>query len=262
MKDYQITATSKMNASTVDCPICMDAVEMTKNCVTTECGHCFHASCLMANVAHNGFGCPYCRTAMAEEPENEDDDTEGEYGWSDNEEEDEDELYDDYALRGLRFMTDNLEGVEHDILDVHDENEYVAEQSVEDETPNVPSVEYISSKLVEQGVTMEMLVKCILLNHDEYNNHPNSDEFDRIDNDIFGKIRILVSNYSPDQPATPVPRPETRISRTVDNPSGLITLICDNNRVEPISQSLMLPTVSEPKFVQVSENANIVCDAM
>lgn len=236
-KVYQSIATSKMNASTVDCPICMDAVEMTKNCVTTECGHCFHASCLMANVAHNGFGCPYCRTSMAEEPENEDEDTEGEYGWSDTEEEEE-ELYDDYALRGLRFMTDNIEGVEHDILDVHDENEYIAEQSVEQETPNVPSVEHLASKLVEQGVTMEMLLKCVLLNHEEYNNHPLSDEFDRVDNDIFGKIRILVSNYSPDQPVTPAPRP-----------------------VEPLSQPLMTP-VAEPKFVQVSENANVVCDAM
>lgn len=237
IKVYQSIATSKMNASTVDCPICMDAVEMTKNCVTTECGHCFHASCLMANVAHNGFGCPYCRTAMAEEPENEDEDTEGEYGWSDTEEDDE-ELYDDYALRGLRFMTDNLEGVEHDILDVHDENEYVAEQSAEDETPNAPSVEYITSKLVEQGITMEMLVKCVLLNHDEYSNHPLSEEFDRIDNDIFGKIRVLVSNYSPDQPATPLPRP-----------------------AEPISQPLMTP-IAEPKVRHVSENANVVSDAM
>jgi hypothetical protein len=49
-----------------DCPICMEQIEsFTKNCVTTECGHCFHTSCLMTSVAHNGFGCPYCRTAMA-----------------------------------------------------------------------------------------------------------------------------------------------------------------------------------------------------
>ena len=53
----------------IDCPICLDCIETSKNCVTTECGHCFHTSCLMTSVAHNGFGCPYCRAKMAEEPE-------------------------------------------------------------------------------------------------------------------------------------------------------------------------------------------------
>ena len=57
----------------IECPICFECVEPTKNCVTTECGHCFHTNCLMKNVAHNGFGCPYCRTAMAEEPEESED---------------------------------------------------------------------------------------------------------------------------------------------------------------------------------------------
>ena len=59
----------------IECPICMDCIESTtNNCVTTECGHCFHTNCLMKSVAHNGFGCPYCRTAMAEQPEEDDDD--------------------------------------------------------------------------------------------------------------------------------------------------------------------------------------------
>jgi hypothetical protein len=52
-----------------ECPICMDTIDPYKNRVTTECGHTFHCSCLMTNVSHNGFACPYCRTAMAEEVE-------------------------------------------------------------------------------------------------------------------------------------------------------------------------------------------------
>jgi len=38
-----------------------------RNNITTECGHQFHASCIMTNVSRNGFNCPCCRTAMAEE---------------------------------------------------------------------------------------------------------------------------------------------------------------------------------------------------
>ena len=65
-----------------DCPICLLPFEIDSqiNKVTTECGHTFHCSCLMKNVAHNGFGCPYCRNIMAVKP-----------GPNDNEDEYEDE---------------------------------------------------------------------------------------------------------------------------------------------------------------------------
>jgi len=50
-----------------ECPICMEPfnTDTTVNKVVTECGHSFHCSCLMKNVAVNGFGCPYCRDVMA-----------------------------------------------------------------------------------------------------------------------------------------------------------------------------------------------------
>ena len=53
--------------TTTDCPICMDAVQSTINCVITECGHTFHTRCLLTNIVHNGFDCPYCRTEMVPE---------------------------------------------------------------------------------------------------------------------------------------------------------------------------------------------------
>lgn len=204
-----------MNALT-DCPICMDAIDINKNCVTTECGHCFHASCLMTNVSRNGFGCPYCRTAMAQEPEDdsEDDETVSESEWSDASNE---ELYDEYALRGLRFMTNNLEGIDHDILDLHDEREDEEEREREENTENnLPNAAYIAEKLVAQGITMEQLVKSLLVNHEEYE---NDDDVDRVESDIFGKMRIIISNYSPeDEPATPVPRSVEPISAPIPSP--------------------------------------------
>lgn len=52
-----------------ECPICMEKMEGDNNKLTTECGHTFHTSCLMTNVSKNGFDCPYCRSIMAEVPE-------------------------------------------------------------------------------------------------------------------------------------------------------------------------------------------------
>jgi hypothetical protein len=54
----------------MECPICYDPIDQTRNCITTECGHQFHAACLMKNACINGFSCPSCRAKMVEqEPE-------------------------------------------------------------------------------------------------------------------------------------------------------------------------------------------------
>jgi hypothetical protein len=215
-----------------DCPICMDVIDVNKNCITTECGHSFHASCLMTNVSRNGFGCPYCRTAMAQEPEESDSNSdEASEAWSDVSDE---EIYNDYALRGLRFMMNNIEGIDHDILDIHDEREDEEQrESEEDENNDIPNSTYITEKLVAQGVTMEQLVKALLINHEEYE---SDDEIGRVEGDIFGKMRIIISNYSAeDEPAPPVPRPS-----------------------EPVSTPIPLPcpTVAEPKTPVANANGS------
>jgi len=182
----------------IECAICMDDINFNiNNFIKTECGHCFHASCLMTNVAHNGFGCPYCRTAMAEEVEDEDSE------WSAVSD---DEIYGDDALRGLRFFTDNIEGVEHDPEDVEEEDavEEVEEEEEEEEEPR-PTPEFITQKLIQQGVTMEQLVKALLKDHDEYD--IEEEEFVHIDDEIFGKLRIIITNYQPVAEDTPVVTP-------------------------------------------------------
>jgi hypothetical protein len=182
---------NKMSATIapIDCPICMDCIESTtKNCVTTECGHCFHTNCLMKSVAHNGFGCPYCRTAMAEQPEEDDDDS----FWAD-----EDEVFDDYALRGFRFFFNNLNGQPHDEDDITDENE--ADESLPDEEArnNVPSTEIVAQKLREQGVTFEQLVKMICaLDHHGYDEHEEAAE--EFEEKLHGMVERIVADYKPE----------------------------------------------------------------
>lgn len=198
----------------IDCPICMDCIETTnKNCVTTQCGHCFHANCLMQSVAHNGFGCPYCRTAMAEAPQ-EDEET----IWSDEEEE---EIFDEDALRGFRFFWNNLNDVSHDEADEEEETEVeeLAQRSADNQNqvdPNVPTTDFVAQKLLEQGVTFEQLVKTLCFNeHEEYQ---DDESCERIIDELFGKVRIIISNYNPEEAARPVtqaPAPVTQSQVTV-----------------------------------------------
>ena len=200
-----------------ECPICMDDIEINRNCVTTECGHCFHASCLMTSVAHNGFGCPYCRTAMAEAPE---EDEETEYETDDEEEDEVDPLEDNDMLRGFRFFFNNVNGDAHDEDDVEEEvaNEE-AERAYQEQQVDIvkPSAAFITEKLVEQGVTMEQLIKALLKDHEEYD--AEEEEALRLDDEIFGKMRIIISNFTPEQavvapepqPVAPLPVPVAEI---------------------------------------------------
>jgi hypothetical protein len=191
-----------MSANAVnECPICMEPIEMTKNCLTTECGHCFHTSCLMTSVAHNGFGCPYCRTKMAEEVVDED----SEY----DDEEEIYEQYDDYVLRGLRFFNNNLDGEQHDQEDL-DEEEDEEDQYESSETENEadeneadenegnttpPPVSYVAQKLTEQGVTTEDLLKAILCSCHDYER--DYEDFERVENEIVGRVSTILNNYTP-----------------------------------------------------------------
>jgi hypothetical protein len=143
----------------------------------------------MKSVAHNGFGCPYCRSAMAEDIKEDDDEDE----WESVESFEDDE----YALRGFRFFMNNLQGVDHDQYDMEDENiddEEERESSVEVEEVPRPTASYLTEKLLEQGITMEQMVKAMLLRHDEY--EAEEEVYNRVDGQIFGKIRCIIENYN------------------------------------------------------------------
>ena len=175
-----------------ECPICMDPIEGDKNKVVTECGHCFHTNCLMTSVVHNGFGCPYCRTAMAQEPEDEESDY--------DDDEVEEELYNDDVLRVFRLFMANIEDEEQDEDDIIQEQyeEQIRETAIEREREHELdnggiSPEYVAQRLILQGVGTIDLVKVLLLGHDGFENR--NEEFDRLDGEIFGKMRAIIANY-------------------------------------------------------------------
>ena len=160
-----------------------------KNCVVTDCGHAFHTKCLMTSVAHNGFGCPYCRTSMTdqapleEEEESIDESTVVEE-YEEEREEDADygEILDDYCLRGMRWMFQSAAGEPIDDFE-EDENELL--------TPGE-----IALKLVASGVTMEQLVSAMLMDHDEYfNQRMFRESYQRISRQVYDKVRRMIEEH-------------------------------------------------------------------
>lgn len=194
-----------------ECPICMDNINFGSNCVTTECGHCFHANCLMQNVAHNGFGCPYCRTTMAETPKIKYFDDDESYDDEDSYDEDDDEIgeafretMENYTLRGFRFMFNNLYGIEHEQPDVDDENTDLHPLATVFEPINYvkPPASYIMQKMVDAGITFEMLVKASLFkDFGQHIRNQDIDHFTDVDELVFTKMEEIIADYSPEEHA-------------------------------------------------------------
>jgi hypothetical protein len=134
---------------------------------------------------------------MAEEPEEEEETV------YEDEDEEEEEMFDEDALRGFRFFWNILNGEEHDEDDDADEQQLeewadMASRQEPESNENVPTADFVAQKLRQQGVSYEQLVKMMLLQHEEY---AEDEEAERLDNETFGKIRIIVSNYTPEQAA-------------------------------------------------------------
>ena len=165
-----------------ECPICYDDIDEKKNCVTTECGHTFHCSCLMKNSAVNGFGCPMCRSVMAEEPADDDDDEDDYDSYYE-----EDDQFDDNALTSFRMFHQQLDDEE---VEQEPDNEVIEDED-DDEEEVVETPATIATKLAARGVTMEDVVKVLLLEHGEYTRY--EDQYERKASELYGKIRRILT---------------------------------------------------------------------
>ena len=201
-----------MSAPVTECPICMDTIEGLCNRVITECGHSFHCSCLMQNAAHNGFGCPYCRTKMAEEPEQEEYDDE----YSDAEDA---TVFDEEALTSFRMFHQRLNGEEVEEEEEEDwatvdGDEGEEEDAEEENSQQIPDASYISQKLSERGITLEDLVKNILYQeHSHFGT--NYTDYERRSSEVYGQFRAVISQYRvPSNPPPVVINPVSNSSET------------------------------------------------
>jgi hypothetical protein len=142
---------------------------------------------------------------MAEEPEDEDED-------EDDEEDEEEVINETNYLRGFRLFWNNMNGEEHDEEDILYEvqfEEFNHDEAEEEEQPiNIPSHEFIANKLQTKGVSYNDLVKALLGRGD----HPEYPEYDyqNLDNEVYGRIRSIISRYDPPQNVSPVEPVEIR----------------------------------------------------
>ena len=216
---------------TSECPICFDVINATNQTIT-ECGHAFHTNCLMKNVLHNGVGCPYCRTAMCEEPQSleEDDDEEDddedytEDDEDDIETEDEEDIQDwlvqeriqrteERAFANLRrLFTENEEEEDTNAPNQENNNEtnVVTESSEDDEEDSGssridsgrerPTTDYITDRLRARGITMGHLVKLMLAGeYPLYDDIMTRGNYRRDTRNLHDHLRDIINNYDAEE---------------------------------------------------------------
>lgn len=192
-------------SSNIDCPICMEEIDGVNNRVTTECGHAFHTKCLMTNASRNGFGCPYCRTKLAqEEPSGDEEEEDDDYNpfFDDDYEDEAEEITDDtlMAMRNLFLVAEGEEPEpveesesESDDSDIEIVINIEPREQTRPLTQSKPSPAFIARMLTASGVTMEDMVKCLIQEtcHEEY----AEEDYQRDSSVMFGKIRRIISRH-------------------------------------------------------------------
>ena len=225
-----------------ECPICIDAIDGLCNKVVTECGHAFHCFCLMQNVAHNGFACPYCRTAMAETPAAEEDD---EY----DEDDEEESILDDDLLTGFRMFHQRINGEEVE-EEPAEEWESVDEDEDEEEEEERPDAAYVAQKLVERGITFEDLVKNVMFQeHGGWGQHYI--DYERRSSEVYGQFRAAISQFRPNQ-AAPIPTP---IPIPIPTPTPVAF---SDSAIPQAANPVHVPKVAEAKSVSVSRRCEFM----
>ncbi len=162
-----------------ECPICMEIIDLCKNCSTTECGHKFHSNCLMRSIAFNGFGCPYCRFEMVEEIDDSDDE----------EDEEGDEEGDGEDQEGEDGEDDD---------DDEDDEDYEGQDDVEG-NQELPSFELIQKKFIDKGITYESLVKTIMFNSMIYHKNEHIEEYRKYNIFMEELFFDIVTKYQTEQ---------------------------------------------------------------
>ena len=155
------------------CVICFGDIKQ-EECANLKCGHGFHTSCLMENLANgvNGHTCPLCRDEICKEPENtkintilNDQLSDLEYGL---------ECHRDYVM----YFYDNADKHYSQYLEVVEENKYLKKKNLSLKR-NLKRAQYFH---VGNSREKGNYVKCSQCNHFGHNSkscqiNPTEDVF-------------------------------------------------------------------------------------
>lgn len=175
-----------------ECSICLENIIGVSNKVVTDCGHTFHCKCLMTNITFNGFGCPFCRNAMAVLPDYSE--TESESGQDSDDDDDDDESDDD---SGSEDEPDENSIVVHRNNNYRSNDEYAVDGLRRENEYDyiVPESKLIINILQERGYTMEDMVKLhLFLEHSRWGTYYQ--DYENVSRSLFSLVLEIIEEYN------------------------------------------------------------------
>jgi transcription elongation factor Elf1 len=164
----------------------MELIEDNCDKTVTKCGHLFHSSCIFQNMAaHNGFGCPYCRTTLAVESEDSDEDSYYSTTYDLQQEE--------YVLSSFRMFHQRINDEE---IEEDTNNVFIGEEGYDDEEEereNENKTNHLVEFLNNKGITYKDLVRYVLVNFEE--SYYDNAYYDHVSSVVYGQIRAGMSRY-------------------------------------------------------------------
>jgi hypothetical protein len=177
-----------LDTSDNDCSICFEKIDDTINKCITECNHTFHTKCLIKALSFTGFNCPICRKKFDNNNNINANLVQPNYniiGY--------DEAY--YSDSDTNLSDDN-EQYEFISSEVYDSNSSVNIQ-LQNSSRFLPSIHYITQKLVNQSYPLENFICLALMEHEEYSNEHRN--FVSSNADLYNTIKEIIDEYRLEQ---------------------------------------------------------------
>jgi hypothetical protein len=179
-----------INNNEYDCSICFEKIENTINKCITECNHTFHTNCLLKALSFTGFHCPICRKTF---DNNTNTNLVQTHTLTNYNIVGYDEAY--YSDSDTNLSDDN-EQYEFISSEVYDSNSSVNIQ-LQNSSRFVPSIHYITQKLVNQSYPLENFICLALMEHDEYSDEQSN--FVSSNADLYNTIKDIINEYRLEQ---------------------------------------------------------------
>lgn len=175
-----------LDISNNECAICFEKIINGLNSCITDCSHTFHTNCLIKAISFTGFSCPLCRKVFDSYVKSE------QYNPLSN--------YNMIHYNDIEYsdsdgnLSDENEQYEFISSELYDSNSTL---NIQHRYRFVPSVHYITQKLISQSYPLENFVCLALMEHNEYNEeHAN---FVSSNSNLFNTIKSIIHEYQLEQ---------------------------------------------------------------
>jgi hypothetical protein len=179
---------NEVDISNNNCAICFEKILNNINSCVTDCCHSFHTNCLIKAISFTGYNCPLCRKIFENGLKVEQYNPLSNYNMI---------SYNDVDYSDSEtIVSDENEQYEFVSSDLYDSNSTLNSHHT-NRYRIIPSIYYITQKLISQSYPLENFICLALMEHDEYREEQSS--FVSSNTNLYNTIKNIINEYRLEQ---------------------------------------------------------------